>query len=291
MSLPASAARPVATTVSAGGYAVDAKVLSGIRRASAATGIDFGYLMAQAAQESGFRSDARATTSSASGLYQFIESTWLTMVRDHGARHGAGDLARAIETGPKGEARVSDPAVKQRILDLREDARLSAALGAEYARENKATLEGALGREATGTDLYLAHFLGPRGAVQLLQAIDQNGNKAAADLLPKAAAANPSIFYDAEGNARTVRELKRLLGDKIERRTAAFDGIDGGGAAVAYQGMYQGISPRPPTVANAFGLPKLSVLSVLALSAYEILTAKEEAAKQGDNDQKRSPFV
>lgn len=274
MSLPASAARPDPTKISAGGYAIDSKVLSGIRRASAATGIDFGYLMAQAAQESGFRSDARASTSSAAGLYQFIESTWLAMVRDHGAKHGAGDLAKQIETGPNGEAKVADPAVKARILELRNDARLNAALGAEYARGNKGTLEAALGRSATASDLYLAHFLGPQGAVQLLQAIEENGSRAAADLLPKAAAANPSIFYDAEGNPRTVRELQRLLGDKIERKSDVFAGMGNGPASVTY---LEGAAPRAGgAVASAFGLPKLSVLSVLALSAYELLTAKQE---------------
>ena len=274
MSLPASAARPDPTKISAGGYAIDSKVVSGIRRASAATGIDFGYLMAQAAQESGFRSDARAATSSAAGLYQFIESTWLAMVRDHGAKHGAGEFAKEIETGPNGEARVSDPALKARILELRDDARLNAALGAEYARGNKTTLEAALGRPAAASDLYLAHFLGPQGAVQLLRAIEQNGSRAAADLLPKAAAANPSIFYDAEGNPRTVRELQRLLGDKIERKSDVFAAMGSATRSVVY---LEGNPPRAGTsVATAFGLPKLSVLSVLALSAYELLTAKQE---------------
>src|SRR5690606_4013603 len=100
--------------------------------------------------------------SSASGLYQFIESTWLRMVHDHGDKYGMGDAARSItvtESGP----RVTDPEIRARILALRDDPRLSAAMAAEYARGNHAQLAQSLGREVGATDLYLAHFLGPAG--------------------------------------------------------------------------------------------------------------------------------
>ncbi len=274
MSLPPNAARPDAAKVMAGGYAIEPRVLSGIQRASAATGMDFGFLMAQAAQESGFRSDARATTSSATGLYQFIESTWLGMVRDHGAKHGAGALAAQIGTGASGEPVVKDPAARARILALRDDPRLNAALGAEYARDNKVAIEAALGREAGPADLYLAHFLGAGGATQLLQAIQKNGSRPAADLLPAAAAANPSIFYDPEGNPRSVREMHRLLADKIERRTASFAALD----SATFSAL--GNLPDGPAAATPAGAARLSVLSVLAMSAYELLAETGKAPRR-----------
>ena len=177
----------------------DAEVLSGIRRASAASGIDFGYLMAQAAQESGFRTDAKAATSSAAGLFQFVDGTWIDLMRRHGAKHG-----------------VSAGASRDELLGMRSDPRLSAAMAAEYAKENRAALEGALGRKAGAADLYFAHFLGAGGATKFLQALDAGGSVKAAELMPEAAAANRTVFYDRSGEAKTVQTIYRELSQKIE---------------------------------------------------------------------------
>src|SRR5437868_4125625 len=163
---------------------IDPAVLKGIRQASQSTHADFGYLMAQAAQESGFQSDAKAATSSATGLFQFVDSTWLDMVRQHGAKHGIGELADQVTCDAAGRPHVADPAVRQSILALRKDPRISAALAGELAQDNKAEVERALGRPAQKTDLYLAHFLGAGGATELLKAIQKNGATPAADILP-----------------------------------------------------------------------------------------------------------
>src|SRR5579864_8285413 len=112
-------------------------VVSSIRQAARATSVDFGLLMAQAQQESGFRPDAKASGSTATGLYQFIESTWLSMVQRFGGQYGVGDLASQISTNAAGRPTVADPAARQQILALRTDPHLSAALGAEYAKLNK----------------------------------------------------------------------------------------------------------------------------------------------------------
>ena len=81
-------------------------VQSAISRAAQRTGVDFDYLVAQARLESGLDPSAKARTSSASGLYQFIDSTWLNTLDRHGAKHGMGWADDAI--GPNG--RVADPA-------------------------------------------------------------------------------------------------------------------------------------------------------------------------------------
>ena len=164
----------------AGGYQISAKVLNGIQQASASTGVDFGFLMAQAAKESGFNPDAKAKTSSASGLYQFVEQTWLSVVRKHGAEHGLGDMASKIRIAEDGKLVVADRALRKQILDLRRDPEIAAAMAAEHAADNKARLDAKLDREGTSTDLYLAHFLGLQGAVNFLRAMETKPDQAAA---------------------------------------------------------------------------------------------------------------
>ena len=292
-----------ASTQSIGGYTIDRSVLNGVRQASRETGVDFAYLMAQAAQESGFQANASAPSSSAKGLYQFIDGTWLQMMRDHGAKYGQGELASQIQTGASGVAYVSDPAVRQRILNLRNDPQLSAALGAEYARANKQQIEATLGRPATATDLYMAHFLGGSGASQFLAAISQNGNTEAADLLPKAAAANPSVFYDGDGRARSVSEIYRDFQNRIESKAQAFASLDGGGAATARAGRINPalidpamLGPDPKQVASLasiagddadapaphlpYSKPTLSLFSVVALSALELMASRQATPPQ-----------
>jgi hypothetical protein len=191
-------------------------VVGSIRQAARATDIDFGLLMAQAQQESGFQADAKASGSSATGLFQFIDSTWLGLVRQFGDKYGAGALAQQITTDGAGRATVADPATRQKILDLRKDPRLAAALAAEYARLNKGALEQALGRKAGNADLYLAHFLGAGGATTFLKAVSSAGTTAAADLLPDAAAANRAVFYDTgTGRPRSVAEIYQSFTSKI----------------------------------------------------------------------------
>jgi Transglycosylase SLT domain len=192
-----------------------AEIRTAIRQASAATGVPFDYLAAQAEQESGFKADARAATSSAAGLYQFIESTWLGMVREHGEKHGIGELARAITQTEKGP-HVADAALKAKILALRDDPKLSAAMAAEYARGNHAQLGQSLGREIGATDLYLAHFLGAGGATRFLTALRTDPGRAAAEILPDAAAANRAVFFAGDGRARSIDEI-------YDRFAAKFD--------------------------------------------------------------------
>jgi hypothetical protein len=188
-------------------------IRNAIQQASAATGVPFNYLVAQAEQESGFKADARAATSSAAGLYQFTEGTWLRMIREHGDKHGVGDLARALgESGGRG----GDAETKARILALRDDPKLSAAMAAEYARGNHAQLGQALGREIGATDLYLAHFLGAGGATRFLSALRNEPGRAAAELLPEAAAANRGVFFAADGRARSVDEIYDRFATKFD---------------------------------------------------------------------------
>jgi hypothetical protein len=207
---------------------IDPAVLKGIRQASQTTHVDFGYLMAQAEQESGFQSNAKASTSSATGLFQFIDSTWLDMVRQHGAKHGIGQLAEHVTSDASGRPHVADPIMRERILALRKDPRISAALAGEFAQDNKTEVERALGRPAGKTDLYLAHFLGAGGATEILKAIRHDSSTPAADILPEAASANRSVFFDATtGVPRTVADLYRNFSNRIEKSATTYRPLGG----------------------------------------------------------------
>lgn len=184
-------------------------VRAAIARAAQRTGVDFNYLLAQAKLESSLDPSARAGTSSAAGLYQFTSGTWLRTLDKHGASHGLDWAGAAIDDG-----RV-DPAMRAQIMALRYDADASALMAAELANDNRAELVGALGREPDPAELYLAHFLGASGAGQFLSALNADPGQSAAALMPKAAAANRTIFYDGSGAPRSVSGVMDLMRGKV----------------------------------------------------------------------------
>ncbi|MEC7625308.1 MAG: transglycosylase SLT domain-containing protein, partial [Pseudomonadota bacterium] len=187
-------------------------VQGAIARAATRTGVDFDYLLAQARLESGLDPSAKARTSSATGLYQFIDSTWLRTLDRHGAKHGMDWADAAI--GSNG--RVADRATRDHLLSLRYDADTSSLMAAELTRENAAGLQTILGREAEPAELYLAHFMGLGGAQQFLGALASNPDQSAAALMPQAARANRSIFYSG-GSPRSVGEVMSLMRDKVAK--------------------------------------------------------------------------
>ena len=168
-----------------------------VARAAEATGVDFSLLLETAKRESGLNHNARAGTSSAAGLFQFIESTWMDMVDRYGAKYGI-------------NANTADPKQRQSILDMRFDPDIAARMAGELTRENASILQSKLGREATSGELYAAHVLGPEGAGRLIGAAATGQDNAAA-LFPKAAAANRNIFYERDGAARSAAEVLAKL--------------------------------------------------------------------------------
>ncbi|MDF2494383.1 transglycosylase SLT domain-containing protein [Sphingomonas sp.] len=191
------------------------RVQTAIQRAAAKTGIDFDYLLGQAKVESGFNATARARTSSATGLYQFIEQSWLAVVKNHGTEHGMGWAADGIQRNSAGRLTVSDPGLRRAILDLRNNPEAASLMAAEHASDNKDALEASLGRAATGTDLYMAHFLGLGGAKQFLKAMQVSPDRAAAGMFPAAAGANRNVFFNRDGSARSLSEVYERFGAKL----------------------------------------------------------------------------
>lgn len=196
-------------------------VIDAIRSASARTGVDFAYMMEKASAESAFDTHASAKTSSAKGLYQFIDQTWLNTVAKHGYKHGIGHLARHISFSDKGYARVSDPKIKAEIMALREDPKTASMMAAEFASDNKDHLENKLNKEANATDLYIAHFLGAGGATKFLSAKTSNPDQKASDIFKNAAKANKAVFFDNKtGQARSLNQVYAFFDKKFSSSTA-----------------------------------------------------------------------
>ena len=203
-------ASPVPGIPAASAPTTDTQVRSAIARASQSTGVDFDYLLAQARLESGLDPDAKARTSSATGLYQFIDSTWLRTMDQHGAKYGYGWASDQINPG----GGVANAGTREQLLSLRYDANVSALMAAELARDNAAGLQGFLDRKPEPAELYLAHFMGLGGAQKFLGAYRADAGQSAVALMPKAASANRPIFYD-NGRARSVGEVMSLMQTKV----------------------------------------------------------------------------
>lgn len=275
-----------------GGYQVSGDVLSAVRDASRKTGVDFSYMMGQAAQESAFRADAKAGSSSATGLYQFIDSTWLGMMERHGAKYGLGRYADAISVRPEGGYEVADPKMRHEILAARLDPRTNALMAGEFAKENAEHLQATVGGKVGATELYLAHFLGAGGAETFLKSRAAAPGQAAADVFPAAARSNPGVFYDgATGRGRSLQEVYDWVRNKISRGQAlaaeASGGIGmmqghylaaapGGGG----QGAVGGVPISPvATRPNGSVLPFETVMTLLDLGLPEV--GRDGAAPSG----------
>ncbi|MBX9911335.1 MAG: lytic transglycosylase domain-containing protein [Beijerinckiaceae bacterium] len=186
-------------------------VVSAIRDGAQKTGAGFDYLLKTAQRESALEPDAKAKTSSATGLFQFIEQTWLSMVKQEGPKQGLSDYANAISEGENGRLTVADPAAREKILQLRTDPQVSAVMAGALTQKNRDQLAASLGRQPHAGELYMAHVLGARGASDLIRTAGSDPTRSAAKDFPEAAAANKGIFFDKTGRARSVQEVYGVL--------------------------------------------------------------------------------
>lgn len=181
-------------------------VEAAIQRASNATGVDFSFLMKTAHRESGYNPKAKAPTSSAAGLFQFVEQTWLSTLKQHGAKYGYARYADLIVKGSDGRFRVSGAEARKAVMDLRLDPHAASLMAGELTSDHASYLKGRVGRAPTAGELYAAHFLGPQGSARLIEAMQTRPGASAASIFPDAAGANRSIFY-RDGRAATVAEV------------------------------------------------------------------------------------
>jgi hypothetical protein len=225
-----------------------ARVTGAIKQASSNTGASFQYLLATAKMESDFNPTAGASTTSAHGLYQFIEQTWLATVKEAGGQIGYSQYADAITKTASGDYVVVDPSMRRDIMKLRDDPAVSAAMAGVLTQSNSFQLTGRIGRRPTDSELYMAHFLGVAGASKLINSAVDDPQASAAKMFPGAAAANRSIFYDKQGNARSVSDVYAVLSSR-------YDSAAGSSATQAALAMY---GASPAVVAAAGSAPSAS---------------------------------
>jgi len=249
--------------------AIGEAVSGAIRQAAQATGTGFSYRLATAKVESGLDPNIKAPTSSATGLFQFIDQTWLMTMKQAGASLGYGRYAAAIEKTASGRYIVNDPALRAEILNLRKDPSANAAMAGALTRINAARLRATIGREPTQGELYIAHFLGAGGAAKLINAAANKPNASAAQLFPRAAAANRSIFYDKQGGARSVTGVYGLLVTKLARAMP-----DATPSLVTYSDA----PPRPPAAlpspVRPATAPPTGLLAPVASAGAPLLAAQ-----------------
>ena len=198
-------------------FNIGSDVLAAIRLASIRTGVDFSFLMELARVESNFNPVARAPKSSATGLFQFKDNPWLEAIRTFGPDYGLNDYATRVELIDDEEQEqqpiVRDP-LQLEVLALRLNPRLSSLMIAENIKRNLQNLSHAIEREPGRTELYLAHYFGPSDAVVFLNTLDEEPAAIAADIFPKAAVQNRSVFQGRQ-QPRSVAEVYRWFNSKF----------------------------------------------------------------------------
>ena len=163
--------------------------------------------------ESGGRSDARNPRSTATGPFQFIESTWLALIAGHFA-----DRAKGLET--------------EAILALRTDVDLSRKAAEIYTKQNAAILV-ADGHKPSFTNLRLAFLLGAGGASRVL-AMEPDA-RVAPVLGPAVVRANPFL----------ARLTAKQLVARAARDLSVDPGADAGLKAAAIPKLPSGATAKP----------------------------------------------
>jgi hypothetical protein len=230
-------------------------VTGAIRRAAQATGTSFQYLLATAKVESDLNPNLTVRTSTATGLFQFIEQTWLATLKQAGPAFGYGGYATAISRSASGRYLVADPALRDEIMRLRKDPAANALMGGVFTQQNAAVMSSRLGRRPSEGELYIGHFFGPYAGTKAIALAASNPGANAAEIFPAAARANRPIFYDQQGQPRSIAGVcaelaRRYQVARADTRTPSI--AKAGGAP-------RPPAPIPPAVAST---PRLAAPSV-----------------------------
>jgi hypothetical protein len=209
------------------GIRVPRWIVDTILAAAEVTDVDPAYLMALADKESSFIPANKARSSSAEGLFQFIDSTWLQMMRDFGPKYGLTDEAAAVEI-TNGQYAVADAGMREHILGMRRDSYIAALMAAEMMKRDRERIEQRIGRPISRSEYYLAHFFGAHSASRFMSLLDDKPKQSAPRVFPAAARANRALFFTKQGRRTrqlTVAEVYDRLDEMIDRRLERYEDV------------------------------------------------------------------
>jgi LAS superfamily LD-carboxypeptidase LdcB len=164
--------------------------IAAIKQAAKMTGMNEQTMINFAKLESSLNPNAKAKTSSASGLFQLIDSTWKELVDKHGKKYGMPP-----------DADKNNPFY-------------NSLMAGEYAKVNLAKLKGYKeGGVEEDTALYMAHFLGLGGANKFFAQLNKSPDA------PVETAVSPSSFSTNQSlmKGKTVSGLLATMDAKMDK--------------------------------------------------------------------------
>lgn len=206
-------------------FGYEAGTTRSLYRAHLQTGVDFKLLVLKALMESDYGHFEVAANSSARGIFQYIESTWLVLMHRYGEKIGYKHYADAItynEKAKTAELNGSAEHLRGEILALRFDEEVSALIKAHQIIEETDVIQSyKRGKAVTATDHYIAHMLGLYVMKDFYMLIDRRSPITPARYssnphMREAAATNRSFFFKG-GAPITASQSYKIFEQRVER--------------------------------------------------------------------------
>ena len=215
-------------------HSQDPALIDALFTATQETGVSFELMAIKAMIESNLGANTIAAKSTARGVFQYIDSTWLSLIKRHGKHIGYASYADALEYDPKTKryntyknASISH----EDILNLRDDAKASALIKAYQIIDEQAVLkEYKEGNAPTITDHYIMHMLGLPLSRTFYRLKNSNSPILPANLkngmFSQAIALNPYFFYDKNKNALSAPQIYERFANTTGAKIDALRAID-----------------------------------------------------------------
>ncbi|MGH1376279.1 MAG: hypothetical protein ACRBCK_08025 [Alphaproteobacteria bacterium] len=212
----------------------DPTIITNIYNTSKETEISFELLLVKAMIESDLGRVTTSKTSSAKGIFQYIEPTWLVLMKRYGHRIGYTSYANAIEINTKTllpQIKEGSKISRSEILALRENTKISALIKAHQIKDESKVLKNFKnGGRVNATDHYIAHMLGLSQARIFYKLREDKSSIILSDSknlqLKQAVKLNPYFFFDNENNGLTAIQAYQQFHKKISQQFTRLKEID-----------------------------------------------------------------